>query len=108
MKKRLDVDDAFHFIIQISGVPLHHCDLLVFLSKCATCEKDKALAGREPTNYSFESQRPTPTPRRPGVSCISYYCREEQQVGVVQGQGAGIKNQRSWVRAPPALCLFHT
>ena len=108
MKKRPDVEDAFHFIIQISGVRLHHSNLLVFLSERATCEKDKALAGREPRTYGFESQRPTPTPRRPGVSCISYYRREEQQVGVVQGQGAGIQNQRSWVRAPPALCLFHT
>ena len=77
MKKRLDVGDAFHFIIQISGVRLHHSDLLVFLSERATCEKEKALAVRKLTTFGFESQRPTPTPRRPGVSCISYYRREE-------------------------------
>ena len=49
-------------------------------AKRRTCRlrlKKEGLAGREPTTCGFERQRLTPTPRRPGVSCISYYCREE-------------------------------
>ena len=62
--------------------------------------KKKTLSRREPTTYGFERQRPTPTPCRPGVSCIrcrrgvsiyqSYYRREEKNTtgrsGVLVGR----------------------
>ena len=34
------------------------------------CEKDKAVAGRKPTTYGFERQRPTSTALRPGRSGV--------------------------------------
>ena len=40
-------------------------------------EKEKGLAGREPTTYGFEGQRLSPTPLRPVGTYTLYYRREE-------------------------------
>ena len=52
-------------------------------SERATCEKDKALAGREPTTSGFERQRLAPAPLRPVVPLCNNMIYMKHQVGVV-------------------------
>ena len=77
----VDVGDAFQFINHIShrGEKYNRSEwcrgnhisaVCLQPAPTSTCEKEKGLAGCEPTTYGFERQRLTPTTRRPVGACI--------------------------------------